>query len=46
MIETKKVYTKPELTIHGNFEEITLINGSVMPTDVPSGQPNDAFPLS
>lgn len=46
MNEDKKVYVKPELTVHGNFEEITMINGFVQPTDVPNGQPNDAFPLS
>lgn len=46
MNETKKVYEKPELTIHGSIEDITLVNGFVTPTDVRNGRPGEAFPLS
>jgi hypothetical protein len=42
----KKVYVTPELTVHGNVEEITLVNGFVNPADVPMGQAGTAFPLS
>jgi hypothetical protein len=40
----KKVYTKPELTEHGDVEKITLIGGFVNPKDTPSGLPQSAFP--
>ncbi len=46
MNNDKKVYVTPELTVHGNVEEITLANGFVTPTDVPMGQIGNAFPLS
>lgn len=39
----KKVYSTPELTMHGNIEEITLVGGTVAPKDAPRGQPNSAF---
>lgn len=44
MNETKKVYTKPELTIHGNVEEITLAS-NLANSDVPAGTPGTAFPV-
>lgn len=46
MENNKKAYSKPELTVHGNVEEITLVNGFVQPSDQPQGQPGTAFPLS
>ena len=46
MEEGKKVYFSPELTIHGNVEDITLVGGSVPPTDIPMGVQGEAFPLS
>ncbi len=46
MEEIKKVYCKPELTVHGSIEEITLVNGSVQPTDTLNGRPGEAFPFS
>lgn len=44
MNNDKKVYVTPELTVHGNVEEITLVNGFVNPLDIPMGQPGSAFP--
>lgn len=46
MNSDKKVYVTPELTVHGNVEEITLVNGFVQPADTPNGQPGTAFPFS
>ncbi len=46
MNNDKKVYVTPELTVHGNVEEITLATGFVNPSDLPMGQPGTAFPLS
>jgi hypothetical protein len=46
MEQEKKPYTEPELTVHGDIELITMVGGSVKPTDVPKGLPNNAFPLS
>lgn len=43
MEENKKTYSKPELTIHGNVEEITL-SASSKNTDVPNGNDGTAFP--
>lgn len=40
----KKAYIKPELTTHGNVEEITLAGGKVN-ADSPAGTPNTAFPV-
>ena len=45
MKESKKAYAKPELTIHGNVEEITLA-ASAKNTDVPMGNDGTAFPVS
>jgi len=39
----KKAYIKPELTTHGNVEEITL-NGGQPNSDIPQGPGNTAFP--
>lgn len=38
----KKVYTKPELTVHGDIEKITL-NGNLANSDVPNGASSTAF---
>ena len=38
----KKVYVKPELTVHGDIEKITL-NGNLVNADTPSGPNNTAF---
>lgn len=38
----KKVYVKPELTVHGDIEKITL-NGGVINADVPMGPDGTAF---
>jgi len=46
MNNDKKVYVTPELTVHGNVEEITLVNGFVSPSDLPMGQDGTAFPVS
>jgi hypothetical protein len=40
----KKAYIKPELTTHGNVEEITLAGGQTN-ADSPVGTPNTAFPV-
>lgn len=40
----KKAYIKPELTTHGNVEEITLAGGQPN-ADSPSGVGNTAFPV-
>ena len=40
----KKSYSTPELTVHGNVDQITLIGGSVAPKDTPRGLPVSAFP--
>ena len=37
----KKVFIKPELTVHGDIEKITL-NGTLMNADMPKGTPNTA----
>jgi hypothetical protein len=37
----KKVYEKPELTIHGDIEKITL-NGTLPNADVPGGNDGTA----
>jgi hypothetical protein len=37
----KKVFIKPELTIHGDIEKITL-NGTFVNADTPKGNPNTA----
>jgi len=39
----KKTYTSPELTVHGNVEDITQ-NGHVLNKDVPGGNVNTAYP--
>ena len=38
----KKEYIKPELTIHGDIEKITL-NGNLANSDVPNGTSNTVF---
>lgn len=38
----KKEYVKPELTVHGDIEKITL-NGNLADSDVPRGPANTAF---
>ena len=38
----KKEYVKPELTIHGDIEKITL-NGNLANSDVPNGPNGTAF---
>lgn len=39
----KKEYKKPELTVHGDIEKITL-GGGIENSDVPKGPPGTAFP--
>jgi hypothetical protein len=39
-------YEQPKVTDYGTLLELTQVNGTVTPTDVPMGQPNSAFPLS
>jgi hypothetical protein len=43
---TKNPYNTPSLILYGDIEEITQVDGSVQPTDVPRGQPGEAFPFS
>lgn len=43
--EMKKPYTKPQLTIHGNVEQITL-QGGLPNADIPQGPANTAFPAA
>jgi len=33
----KKIYKKPEVTVHGNIETITQTGGITLITDVPKG---------
>lgn len=40
-IMEKKAYVKPELTIHGDVEKITL-NGNLQFSDLPNGPNNTA----
>lgn len=42
MNTNKKEYTKPELTVHGNVEEITLASNQAN-RDTPTGNTNTAF---
>ena len=39
----KKEYSKPELTVHGDIEKITL-SGTMPNRDTPTGPNNTAFP--
>jgi len=39
----KKSYSKPQLIVHGNVEEITLA-GNLNNSDTPEGNPDTAFP--
>lgn len=39
---SKKVYTTPELTVHGNVEKLTL-EASSTNADTPQGVPNSAY---
>ncbi len=41
----KKDYSKPELTIHGDVEEITLASNATN-ADSPQGTPSTAFPVA
>ena len=43
MKKTKKTYNTPELTIHGDVEEITLA-ANVTNADVPRGANGTAYP--
>ena len=43
--ELKKPYTTPQLTVHGNVEQITL-NGGLPNADTPQGVANTAFPAA
>jgi hypothetical protein len=40
---TKNHYNTPSLTLYGDIEEITQVDGTLQPTDVPKGQPGGAF---
>jgi len=40
----KKLYTTPELIVHGDVEKITL-RGAAENADTPAGVPDTAFPL-
>lgn len=39
----KKIYTIPELTVHGSVEEITLAHGNTTIADQPHGIPGTAY---
>ena len=43
MNKTKKAYNPPELTVHGDVEEITLA-ASALNADVPRGANGTAYP--
>lgn len=44
MTSKKKAYLAPELTVHGNVEQLTL-ESNLANADTPSGVPDSAFPV-
>jgi hypothetical protein len=39
-------YEQPKVTDYGTLLELTQVNGTVLPKDIPTGEPGSAFPLS